>query len=246
MLYKQKPSRCRRCHAVDFKPVYDYYRLFELPRSFTEQQLRSAYKKLSLKYHPDINKEGENIFIVISRGYQILKSRESLAEYDRIYDKLQSGVTAENAYEQTYQENPFTQDRYSYYTRNFTREDFENIFKEFHNFRRADIDLMRMSRASGSLASIIGLLFGLFFFNFSIFSSLFFAGIGYLFGRISPGLGLLFYRVANIAVIVFCSYYGFLFFQTGHFFWLFIIALGAFSFFSRLPRWRSELGLTHS
>ncbi|KAI6659006.1 dnaJ-like protein subfamily C member 5-like isoform X1 [Oopsacas minuta] len=64
----------------------DYYELLGLSRSATSEEIRKAYRKLALKFHPDKNKdnpEAENMFKLISRAYDVLSDPEKKDTYDR-------------------------------------------------------------------------------------------------------------------------------------------------------------------
>ena len=52
----------------------DYYKILGVARSATPQEIKSAYRKLAMKYHPDKNKEpgAEEKFKEISEAYQAL------------------------------------------------------------------------------------------------------------------------------------------------------------------------------
>lgn len=55
----------------------DFYKVLGLEKEKADEQtIRKAYKKLSLKYHPDKNpnnkEEAEEIFKIISKAYAIL------------------------------------------------------------------------------------------------------------------------------------------------------------------------------
>merc|ERR1712179_149802 len=62
-----------------------YYKLLEIPTTATKTQIKSAYRKLALKYHPDQNKTAgaAEKFIQISQAYEILSNDERKEYYDR-------------------------------------------------------------------------------------------------------------------------------------------------------------------
>jgi molecular chaperone DnaJ len=64
----------------------DYYEILEVTRTATEQEIKSAYRKLALKYHPDRNpgsKEAEDKFKEAAEAYAILADTDKRHMYDR-------------------------------------------------------------------------------------------------------------------------------------------------------------------
>lgn len=63
----------------------DLYSLLGVSKTATEAELKSAYRKLARKYHPDVNKdnpEAEKKFKEISSAYDILGDKEKRKKYD--------------------------------------------------------------------------------------------------------------------------------------------------------------------
>lgn len=64
----------------------DYYEVLSVSRSANEQEIKSAYRKLALKYHPDRNpgdKQAEDHFKEAAEAYSVLGDAEKRARYDR-------------------------------------------------------------------------------------------------------------------------------------------------------------------
>ncbi|MEK7376585.1 MAG: DnaJ C-terminal domain-containing protein [Candidatus Margulisiibacteriota bacterium] len=64
----------------------DYYTLLGVPKSATADEIKKAYRKLALEYHPDRNKskEAEGKFKEITKAYEVLSNEEKRSAYDQL------------------------------------------------------------------------------------------------------------------------------------------------------------------
>jgi len=92
----------------------DYYKILEVPRTATQEEIKKSYRKLAMKHHPDRNKgdkTAESKFKDINEAYAVLSNQEKRKQYDTF--------GAEGFEQRFSQEDIF---------RDF---DFSSIFKEF-------------------------------------------------------------------------------------------------------------------
>src|SRR5438552_5097156 len=64
----------------------DYYATLEVPRTASDEEIKKAYRKLAMTYHPDRNngsKEAEERFKEITEAYDVLRDSQKRAVYDR-------------------------------------------------------------------------------------------------------------------------------------------------------------------
>ena len=69
---------------MDYK---DYYKVLGVDRNASEDDIRKAYRKLAMQYHPDRNpnnKEAEERFKEINEAYQVLSDPQKRTHYDRL------------------------------------------------------------------------------------------------------------------------------------------------------------------
>ena len=62
----------------------DYYEILGVKRDADEKEIKSAFRKLARKYHPDVNKtkEAEQKFKDINEAYEVLSNPQKLQRYD--------------------------------------------------------------------------------------------------------------------------------------------------------------------
>ncbi|NPA43695.1 MAG: DnaJ domain-containing protein [Chlorobi bacterium] len=80
----------------------DYYAILGVPRNATQEEIKRAYRKLAIKYHPDRNpgdKEAEEKFKEAAEAYEVLGDPEKRARYDRLGDAAFTGGGGPHHYE---------------------------------------------------------------------------------------------------------------------------------------------------
>jgi curved DNA-binding protein len=63
----------------------DYYQILQVPRSASQEEIKKAFRKLAMKYHPDHNKNdksAETRFKEINEAYAVLGNSEKRKQYD--------------------------------------------------------------------------------------------------------------------------------------------------------------------
>ena len=63
----------------------DYYEILGVSKSASDEQIKKAFRKLALEFHPDRNKspDASEKFKEISEAYQVLTDTDKRTKYDR-------------------------------------------------------------------------------------------------------------------------------------------------------------------
>ena len=73
--------------AATLMEYLDYYAVLGVGRDADEKQIRTAFRKLARKFHPDVNpgnKEAEDQFKRINEAYEVLSNKEKREKYDTL------------------------------------------------------------------------------------------------------------------------------------------------------------------
>mgnify|MGYP001157845237 FL=1 len=80
----------------------DYYEILNVSRDASQDEIKSAYRKLAKKYHPDLNpndKEAEQKFKEINEAYEVLSDPEKRKRYDMFGE---AGANGQGGYSQDF------------------------------------------------------------------------------------------------------------------------------------------------
>jgi curved DNA-binding protein len=82
--------------AVAFR---DYYDVLGVPRDASQDDIKSAYRRLARKFHPDVNKEpdAEDRFKEVSEAYEVLRDPDKRERYDRLGQNWKAGQDVSGA-----------------------------------------------------------------------------------------------------------------------------------------------------
>ncbi len=95
-------------------PEKEYYKTLGVEKKASEEEIKKAYRKLAMKYHPDRNKgdkKAEDKFKELSEAYAVLSDKEKRKQYDTV---------GSAGFQQRYSQEDI-----------FQGFDFSNLFKEF-------------------------------------------------------------------------------------------------------------------
>lgn len=124
----------------------DYYQVLEVPKNATQEDIRKAYRRLALKFHPDKNPENkeaaETRFKEISEAYEVLSDENKRRQYD---------LYGTSAFESDFHQNDATgNSHFDSGTYAFTFRDPEELFREFFGSSDPFQELLRNVHQGGA------------------------------------------------------------------------------------------------
>ncbi|MDI1495263.1 MAG: heat shock protein DnaJ domain-containing protein [Cenarchaeum symbiont of Oopsacas minuta] len=70
-------------------PEYEYYEILGVKKNATKNEIKSKYRELAKKSHPDKNNEdNSDHMIMINRAYEVLSDKSLRKEYDQYLDNI--------------------------------------------------------------------------------------------------------------------------------------------------------------
>ena len=104
----------------------DYYGILGLKIDATQEEIKKAFRKATVKFHPDVNKNGAEIFMKIKEAYEVLSDENERKNYDFIkgYDLLKKQKKFQEYKEKT--ANFQHKNTYNKYTNNNAKKAYEN------------------------------------------------------------------------------------------------------------------------
>jgi curved DNA-binding protein len=108
----------------------DYYKILGIAKTATEQEIKTAYRKLARKYHPDVNpddKDAEIKFKEINEANEVLSNPENRKKYDKYGKDWKYGEEYEKAQHQRQRQSQYQSGQHGFSDQEYS-DFFESMF----------------------------------------------------------------------------------------------------------------------
>lgn len=116
----------------------DYYQTLGIPKTASDVEIKNAYRKKALEWHPDRNKSPEATakFKEINEAYEVLSDPQKKQSYDQFgHNAFKQGAGQQGPFGGGFQQGPFQYSYQSYGGQNpFEGMDFSDPFELFEQF----------------------------------------------------------------------------------------------------------------
>ena len=113
----------------------DYYKMLSISKTATAKEIKTAYRKLARKYHPDLNpdnKEAELKFKEINEANEVLSDPENRKKYDKYGGNWKHGEEHEKASRQQQRKSQHQSGQ-----KDFSNEEYSDFFESMFGGRRS-------------------------------------------------------------------------------------------------------------
>lgn len=120
----------------------DYYKILGISKNATEDEIKKAYRKLAMKYHPDLNpsKDAEDKMKEINEAYeQVMKNKNQSTSSNKSTSNSNT-YTSNNSY---YQEDNYEEDYTYYRDSNISLDDIDLNALNINNLFMGDVCVYR-------------------------------------------------------------------------------------------------------
>ena len=132
----------------------DYYAILNIGRDASQEDIKKAYRKMALKFHPDKNKsdDAEEKFKEVAEAYEVLSDEDKRAAYDRYgEDGLHTSRLRPNQHEQSgfrrnfsfHPMDPFELFKSFFHDRDPFSDHFSSFHQHMHHHRDPFEDIFR-------------------------------------------------------------------------------------------------------
>ena len=123
----------------------DYYKILGVSKTTTEKEIKTAYRKLARKYHPDLNpdnKEAEKKFKEINEANEVLSDPKNRKKYDKYGKDWKHGEEFEKAKQQQQTEHRSGQ-------QDFSDQEYSDFFESMFGGKRSSYSQARSPKFKG-------------------------------------------------------------------------------------------------